>query len=108
MEAFKTLTDDYFVGNFGSVEATDQLRILCENEPGYDDDSLHDAKVGGRPEPDHSVRQCRIKGISPKRLPLISVGLQKIIKNVSHILYCDCVGDLVGPCKSWQHRKTPS
>ena len=81
MEAFKILTDDYFVGNFGSVAATDEMAKLCNEK--YEDSRLRDATVGGQEKPDHSVRKCRTTGIVAHELPLIAVGLKKIIENVN-------------------------
>ena len=80
MKAYKLLTDDFFVGNFGSVKATDEIVKMCAHN--FKDENLHDAGVGGKGV-NHSIRNCRIAGISKDRCQLITEGLGKIIMNVN-------------------------
>jgi len=84
MKPFKILTDDYFVGNFGSVEATDEVLRNCQNNfP--DDNNLDNAGVvrSGNFVEDHSIRKCKTKGIEISQVNFIEQGLKKTIININ-------------------------
>ena len=78
MKPFKILTDDYFVGNFGSVEASDEVLRSCKkNFP--DDNDLDVGAVRGEVNEDLSIRKCKTKGIDISRVNFIEQGLRKAI-----------------------------
>jgi hypothetical protein len=78
MKPFKILTDDYFVGNFGSTEASDEVLRCCKiNFP--DDNDLDTGTVRGDVTEDLSIRKCKTKGISISQVNFIEQGLRKAI-----------------------------
>jgi hypothetical protein len=82
MKPFKILTDDYFVGNFGSVEATDDVLKNCKiNFP--DDDILNPGGLGSAGVEDHSIRKCKTKGISISQVNFIEQGLRNTIRYIN-------------------------
>lgn len=80
---FKELTDDYFVGNFGIEEATDEVLRSCKRIHPSDSD-LNEGEVGGYGI-DHNVRQCLTSSLSVHNFNFIEEGFRKIIENVNNM-----------------------
>lgn len=81
MKPFKILTDDYFVGNFGSIEASDQILNSCK-KAFPDDNDLLEGGVSNNTI-DHKVRKCKTYGIAINEFNFVSKGFEKIIFNVN-------------------------
>ena len=82
MKPFKILTDDYFVGNFGSIEASDEVLRSCKrNFP--DDDKLDSGGLGGDSMIDNRLRKCKTKGISISQVNFIEQGLRNAIMYIN-------------------------
>ena len=88
MKPFKILTDDYFVGNFGSVEASDEVLRCCKrNFP--DDDKLDSGALHGESESvvDERRRKCKTKGISIRQVNFIEQGLRNTITYINDMMW---------------------
>ena len=56
IKPFKELTDDYFVGNFGVEEATNEVLRRCKRIYPTDSD-LNEGEIGDYGV-DHNIRKC--------------------------------------------------
>ena len=82
MKPFKILTDDYFVGNFGSIEASDEVLRSCKrNFP--DDNDLDAGLVRDEGDEDLSIRKCKTGGIDISRVNFIEQGLRNAIRYIN-------------------------
>lgn len=84
IKPFKELTDDYFVGNFGSTEATDILLKNCQIKFPDDSNNLVEATIHDG-ERDLERRQCKTACIPINEFNFIEHGLKKIIENVNNL-----------------------
>lgn len=81
MKPFKILTDDYFVGNFGSVEATDEVLRNCKKN--FSDDDMIEGTIGDGREVDTKIRKCKTGGIPVDSINFINEGLKRTIMHVN-------------------------
>lgn len=86
MKPFKILTDDYFIGNIGSIEATDEIVRVCEDN--FSDPSL--SEEGSVLAEDisivnHKVRKCKTNWIPTHEFNFIEHGLKVIVENVNEM-----------------------
>ncbi len=75
-------TEDFFIGNFGDPEATDEILSILPSELNY-----KEGTVGTEELPDHESRKCLVSWMDVKKSNFIELGLKKIIINVNDIIW---------------------
>lgn len=76
-------TEDFFIGNLGSPEATEEILNACPIEKL----SIEEAKVGHEEMPRHYDRQCSVSWINVQQSNFIEIGLKKILWNVNEMIW---------------------
>jgi len=86
IKPFKILTKDYFIGNLGCPEATDEINLICNNQLQNDEnviskyDSISTIRNG---EVNYKLRKCFVSSIPVDNLNFIEQGLKKTIEYVN-------------------------
>ena len=87
MKPFKILTDDYFIGNIGSIEATDEIVRVCDrnflNSSSTQEGSF--VTTEGNFIVDHRMRKCKTNWIPTNQFNFIEHGLKSIVNNVNRM-----------------------
>jgi predicted 2-oxoglutarate/Fe(II)-dependent dioxygenase YbiX len=85
MNQFKKLTEDFFIGNLGCKESTDEVAAVLETSELFDEIEYEDAGVGSSEDgvTDYGVRKCEVKWLSVDNVNFIETGLRSIVENVN-------------------------
>jgi|TARA_B100001094_G_scaffold149335_1_gene144574 PKHD-type hydroxylase len=83
MKQKRIQTEDFFIGNLGSSEATDELVSVCSKSIDHPDTDSYYAKVGGSKVPNYVHRKCIISWIDTTKLNFINQGLKKIVHGIN-------------------------
>lgn len=85
MKAFKKLTEDYFVGNLGSIESTNEVLTSVKTAKHFDYLEETSAKVGdgNSTRNDYRIRNCFVKWFDVDNVNFIETGLRQIIRQVN-------------------------
>jgi len=78
----KILTEDYFIGNLGSIEATDEIVSCCH----INDHELSEGEIGSG-QLNYRIRNCKVHFIDIKNINIINQGLEKAIQNVNDMMW---------------------
>ena len=86
MKEFKHLTEDFFIGNLGSIESTDEVFNAVQCSEQFDKRQFLDANVGigDSSRQDYRKRKCNLKWLSVEKVNFIEQGLREIIKHVNN------------------------
>lgn len=83
MRPKKIQTEDYFIGNLGSPEATEEILSACP----ILEENVQEATTNHRDFPDHYHRQCYVSMISVEESNFIETGLKHILRNVNNMIW---------------------
>lgn len=85
MKEFRHITEDFFIGNLGSKETTDEIVEGIAENFNFKSINYEDAGVGTEDDPpvDHRIRKCLLKWISVNPTNYVESGLRKIIEYVN-------------------------
>lgn len=89
MKPFKLLTEDFFIGNLGSKDSTDEVLTAVESSEMFDVREYENASIGhdGDGRIDYRRRKCNVKWLSVGNVNFIEQGLKSIIENVNDSLW---------------------
>ena len=82
MKQKRVITEDFFIGNLGAPEATQEIIKSCPEFLNY-----KEAKVGHHDVPEHIHRKCLTSWLDVKQSNFIEIGLKKIINNVNDMIW---------------------
>jgi len=91
MKQKRIITEDFFLGNLGDLEATNEILNAYNKTFGKDVNEVlrndYSAAVGGEEKilVDHKIRKCYISWLSVSESNFIEHGLKKILENVNNI-----------------------
>ena len=79
MKEKKILTEDFFIGNLGSPEATESILEACPVElMQFDDATVGDEKLA-----DHYARKCLLSWVDVTKCNFVESGFRTIIESVN-------------------------
>ena len=82
MKEVRITTEDFFIGNFGCSEATDELlNSIKKNE------TIVEATTGTDGTPNHKFRECYVSWIDVKNVNFIEQGCQKVVNSVNDMIW---------------------
>ena len=82
MKQKRVITEDFFIGNLGSPESTQEIvKAWPETLKSYS------ATVGKSDIPEHIHRKCLISWLNVEESNFIEIGLKKIISNVNDMIW---------------------
>ena len=86
MKEFKYLTEDFFIGNLGSIESTDEVFNAVASAKYFNEREYLDATVGYKDamRKEYKTRRCNLKWLSVDNVNFIEKGLREIIKHVNN------------------------
>ena len=76
-------TEDFFLGNLGSPESSDEILNACPQELM----DFDEATTGGEDIPNHINRQCLVSWLDVTACNFIEHGLRKILGNVNDMIW---------------------
>ena len=82
MKQKRIVTEDFFIGNLGTPEASEEIVSRCPEELQYDE-----ATVAYDPIPQHVHRKCLTAWLDVEKSNFIETGLKKIIINVNDMIW---------------------
>ena len=85
IKEIRITTEDFFIGNFGCPEATDEIIEACTKNLNVDEDE--EACVGDKEIPDHKCRECYVSWIDVSNINFIEHGYRKVIENVNDMIW---------------------
>ena len=84
MKPVKIATEDFFIGNFGHPEATDEL----VNSIGKNQNKISGEGITGIDgTPNHKFRKCYVDWIDVENVNYIEQGYRKVIENVNGMIW---------------------
>jgi len=91
MKEKRIITEDFFLGNLGDIEATNEilkayLKVFGKNVDEILENDLP-ALVDDFDTPTEKIRKCHIKWMNVSDNNFIESGLKKILKNVNNIIW---------------------
>jgi len=92
MQQKRIITEDFFLGNLGDLEASNEILDAyhknLDNKFNELSEYDHKANVGTTyARNDVKIRKCSVSWIEPSEHNFLSVGLEKILINVNNILW---------------------
>jgi PKHD-type hydroxylase len=102
MKRKRIITEDFFLGNLGDLEATKEILDSYHKkiDTKFNEISELDSKgeIGGTDSGyDSKLRKCSVSWMEPSESNFISIGLEKILNNVNSILWnYDLINQWVG------------
>ena len=82
MKQKRIITEDFFIGNLGTPEATEEIIKRCPEELHYDE-----ATVAYHAVPEHIHRKCLTAWLNVEESNFIETGLKKIVNNVNDMIW---------------------
>jgi PKHD-type hydroxylase len=90
MKQKRIITEDFFIGNLGDIEASNEILNAYMQGVGSNIDSItkydKEASVGNY-EYNEKVRKCHISWLDVTKTTFVEVGLRKIIENVNAMIW---------------------
>lgn len=102
MKEKRIITEDFFIGNLGDVEATNEVLEAYTKSVGNNVNEISNldtiGEVGGiEPGVNTKLRKCSVSWLDPWKSNFISLGLQRIIENVNEMTWdIDLIHDWAG------------
>ena len=91
IKEIRITTEDFFIGNFGCPEATDEIIGACTKNLIVDEKGIskrdEEACVGDKETPDHKCRECYVSWIDVSNVNFIEHGYRKVIENVNDMIW---------------------
>jgi len=82
MKQKRVITEDFFIGNLGTPEATQEIIKSCPEFLNY-----KEALVGKGEVPNHIDRKCLTSWLDVGQSNFVETGLKKIINNVNDMIW---------------------
>ena len=91
IKEIRITTEDFFIGNFGCPEATDEIIEACTKNLIVDEKGIskRDEKgaVGNEDTLDYMGRECYVSWLSVENINFIEHGYRKVIENVNDMIW---------------------